>query len=114
METLDLRGRHAGKTLESKEGAGIRKRLERRAVHLDRLARFLCHSLANAARLEDRDAVPDDEGAGGLIGRVKEDRSKIPVLGLQPADDGIAASDIGESVAIDVERDRCQRLLPGA
>jgi len=58
--------------------------------------------------------VSNDEGAGGLVGRVKEHRSQIPVLGLQPADDGIAPSDVDETLAIDVERDRCQRLLPGA
>ena len=84
------------------------------AVDLDRRACLFRHPLPDAARLKDRDAVSDDEGAGGLVGRVKEYRAKIPIFGLQPADDGIAPSDVDEALAIDVERDGCQGLLPGA
>ena len=45
---------------------------------------------------------------------MKQHRPKVPVVGLKTADDGIAASDVDEALAVDVERDRCQRLLPGA
>src|SRR4029077_4634092 len=99
---IDLRGRHAGKTLQLKERSGIGERLERRAVDLDRRAGLLRHPLPNAARLKDGDAVSDDEGAGGLVGRMKEHRPKILLFGLQPADDGIAASDVDEALAVDV------------
>src|SRR6266571_7589074 len=56
--------------------------------------------------------MTDDEGAGGLIRRVKEHRSKISVVGLEPADNGIATSDLGKTPAIDVERDGRHGLLP--
>src|SRR5205807_73048 len=82
------------KTLDAKQRVGIGKGSEARTVYLDRRAGLFGHLLPDATRLHDRDAVTDDEGAGGLIGRVKEHRSKMCVLGLQPADNGIAASDL--------------------
>src|SRR6202022_4013994 len=92
----------------------VGKRRERGAVDLERRARLISHPLPNAARLKNRDAVSDEEGAGGLVGGGKQHRPQVPVVGLKTADDGIAASDVDEALAVDVERDRCQRLLPGA
>ncbi len=57
--------------------------------------------------------MSDDEGTGRLIGRVKEHGSKVSILRLQPPDDGVAASDLDETLTINVERDRGQRLPPG-
>ena len=114
VQPLDLRRRHARKTLDPKQRVGIGKGSEARTVYLDRRAGLFGHLLPDATRLHDRDAVTDDEGAGGLIGRVKEHRSKMCVLGLQPADNGIAASDLGKTLAIDIERDGRHGLLPGA
>jgi hypothetical protein len=45
---------------------------------------------------------------------VKEHGSKVSILRLQPPDDGVAASDVDETPTINVERDRGQRLPPGA
>src|SRR2546430_6305607 len=114
VQPLDLRRRHARKTLDAKQRVGIGKGSEARTVYLDHRAGLFGHLLPDATRLQDRDAVTDNEGTGRLIGRVKEHRTKISVLRLEPADNGIAASDLGKTLAIDVERDGRDGLLPGA
>src|SRR5438552_14995404 len=96
VQPLDLRRRHARKTLDAKQRVGIGKGSEAGTVYLDRRAGLFGHMLPDATRLDDRDAVTDDEGTGRLIGRVKEHRTKMCVLGLEPADNGIAASDLAK------------------
>src|SRR5256714_4471041 len=113
VEALDLDWRHAGERLDPKQRLRIRKRVEGGAVDLDRAAKCLGHPLPDAARLEDRDAVADDESARRLVRRVKEHRPQIVVLGLKAADDGVATPDVRESATVDIEREGSQGLLPG-
>ena len=77
--------------------------MEGSAVELDRAAKFLGHPLPDAARLEDRDAVADDESARRLVRRMKEHRPQVVILGLKTANHRIAAADLLESPAVDVQ-----------
>src|SRR2546423_131813 len=113
VKTFELYGRDAGKALDPKQRAWIGERLEAAARDLDRCARFLRHALPDAARLKDRDPVPDDERASRLVGRVKEHGPKVSIGRLQSADHGVPPSDLDEAIAVDIERDGRQRPAPG-
>src|SRR5207302_4028785 len=94
VQPLDLRRRHARKALDPQQRVRIGKRPEGGAVHLDRRTRLLSHPLPDATRLKNRDAVTDDEGTGGLVGRVKEYRTKIGEFSLQAGVDGVGSADV--------------------
>src|SRR4030081_3168887 len=75
---------------------------------------FLRHPLPDTSRLENRDAVADDDGTGRLVRRVIQRWAQMMDLRLQAADDGVPTPNVDESRTIDVERSGCQGLLPGA
>ena len=57
--------------------------------------------------------MADDEGGGGFVGRVEQDRAQIMIALLKPPQDRIALAHLRPARARTVQRKGRQRLLPG-
>ena len=103
VQPFDLDSCDAWELLQLQERPRLGKSVEGLVRDGNRHTSELSHSSANPPGLKDRDPMPDQERAGRLVRRMKEHRPQVVILGLKTANHRIAAADLLESPAVDVQ-----------
>ena len=112
VETRPLGCRNAWKRLYSQQGFWRWECVKRPARGIDWLAVLSGKAYPHSTTLSNADAMTDHECSGRFVWRVEQNRPQPRIPFLQIADDCVAATDVSEARAVDVERKHGQGLLP--